>query len=118
VPILIFLPVAIILAYNLSSPDGVELFLQSIVLVPGLFVSAIWLKTASLKKQVSISEIELAVIKKSESYRTISLKLTNGRYRQLYFTARFQYQEFLEFLERQNIAIEERSLYWALPLNY
>lgn len=73
--------------------------------------------TTSLKKIISIEEIQSIVLKSTDTTR-ISIKLKNGRYRQLYFVAGFQYMEFMEFVHSKHIEIEKRSLYWSMPLTY
>jgi hypothetical protein len=73
--------------------------------------------TTSLKSIIPIEEIGSVVLKGTDKTR-INIKLKNGRYRQLYFVAGFQYVEFMEFVHFQNIEIKERSLYWSMPINY
>jgi hypothetical protein len=73
--------------------------------------------TTSLKSIIPIEEIDSVVLKGTDKTR-INIKLKNGRYRQLYFVAGFQYMEFKEFVHSQNIEIKERSLYWSMSINY
>lgn len=115
--ILLFVPALISLIYNLINVHLVEILINSVIVIPGMILIFLYFKTASFQKIIPRNEIEFAIIKGS-STGTIDLKLSNGRYRQLYFTTRFQHKEFLDFLNSQNITVEERSLYWSLPLNY
>lgn len=111
-PSLYFMAIIIIDEWN-----WLNFILTSLVLIPFLILFLIAFKTTSLKSCIDLVEIDLAVVKKG-SKGTISLKLTNGRYRQLYFVAGFQYVEFIRFLNSHHIPIEERAPIWSIPLNY
>ena len=116
--LVLFVPSFIAFIINLWTGAVIESLLSGIVAVPCLIIWCVFGYSLSVQNHIHISEIEFAVVKNKESHQTVSLKLSNGRYRQLYFVIKFQHQEFLDFLNKNNIVIEERSRYWALPLNY
>ncbi|SCX96206.1 hypothetical protein SAMN05192588_0453 [Nonlabens sp. Hel1_33_55] len=116
-PALLFIPAIIQLIYGIYFSKWIEVALASIVVIPGTILYLIGLKTISLKRYIAFQEIDLIVVK-NNTINVVSIKLCNGRYRQLYFTKRADYNEFIEFAESKNIKIKERSLYWSLPLNY
>ncbi|BAO56661.1 hypothetical protein [Nonlabens marinus] len=122
IQLIIFVPGIFLLPQYFTPLDGwLKLTLiafYSMKSISVLSLTALGIFTISFRSNICFSDIKNAVAKGKESHQTISLKLSNGRYRQLYFKTESQYQEFLNFLNSHNIIKEERSLYWALPVNY
>ncbi|KQC33942.1 hypothetical protein AAU57_11845 [Nonlabens sp. YIK11] len=116
-PLLIFIPAIISFAIHWQHGEMVETILSGTVAVPSLIVMMVWLKTTSVRNVISMDDVDRAVIK-NEMLCMVSLKLTNGRYRQVSFNTESTCTAFLDLLRKHHIEIEKRTPYWSLPLNY
>ncbi|PRP66855.1 hypothetical protein [Nonlabens agnitus] len=116
-PLLIFTPAIVSFAIHWQQGEMVETILSGTVAVPSLIVMMVWFKTTSVRNVISLDDVDGAVIK-NEMFSTVSLKLTNGRYRQVSFNTESTCTAFLDLLRKHHIEIEKRTPYWSLPLNY
>ncbi|AZQ44622.1 hypothetical protein [Nonlabens ponticola] len=93
------------------------------VIITGIGVIAFLLSfllfiTNSVAREIKLETIEKAVYRKSSQGRSVNLKLSVIKYRQLAFDTDAQLADFTDFLRSKGIQVEEAGGKFTVPLNY